>query len=233
MYKIIFSFSLVMLLSACNSDSNDATSNTDSSNTEKTRKDTTINSAERLNSAAHVPEPVTINVNTETASAKKVVAKFAGELKTKLADAIKSSGPMKALSVCNHQAPKLTAHLADVYGKQLSRVSLKYRNSNNAPDDWQRKILDDFESRHAMGEDVSKMVYAEIVENKGKRQFRFMQAIAMENTCLVCHGTKISPKLQKRITELYPKDQAVDYEYGDIRGAFVVVNNLAKQNTNP
>jgi hypothetical protein len=219
MYKIIFSFSVVIFLSACGLDSNDAMSNTGSPKIEKMANHTPINT---------LSETIAINVNTETASAEQAVAKFSGELKTKLADAIKSSGPMKALAVCNHQAPAITAHLADVYAKQLSRVSLKYRNRNNAPDDWQRKILEDFEARHAMGEEVTKMVYAEIVENKGKRQFRFMQAIAMENTCLVCHGSNISPKLQKRISELYPKDQAVDYEYGDIRGAFVVVNNLAK-----
>lgn len=123
--------------------------------------------------------------------------------------------------------------MSDVHGKQLSRVSLKYRNSNNAPEDWQRTVLEDFEARHALGEDASKMVYAEIVSNEDQRQFRFMKAIPTDNACLICHGRVIDPKLKQRITELYPNDQAVDFEYGDIRGAFVVMNNLSKAGTNP
>ena len=218
MNKILVSFALALLLSACNSDSNPETPTSSDS---KAKTDTSV--AALLDTA----KPDVVNINTETANAQIAVADFAGNLKAKLMEAMQSSGPMKALSVCNHKVPAITAHLADVYGKQLSRVSLKYRNSNNRPDDWQRTILEDFEARKALGEDANKMVYAEIVTKDNKRQFRFMQAIVTEDRCLICHGKNISPKLKKRITKLYPNDQAVDYEQGDIRGAFVVVNNLA------
>jgi len=218
MSKIILSLSFIALLSACSADSNNETP-------DSAAKPVTQTSTDLKTTTANV---AMINIQSETASAKQAIAKFAGELKTELMAAMQSSGPMKALSVCNHKAPAITAHMSDVHGKQLSRVSLKTRNSNNAPEDWQRSVLEDFEARHAMGEDASKMVYAEIVSNEGKRQFRFMKAIPTDNACLICHGRTIAPKLKQRISELYPKDQAIDFEYGDIRGAFVVVNNLAK-----
>jgi len=58
-------------------------------------------------------------------------------------------------------------------------------------------------------------------------EFRFMKAIPMAANCLQCHGTEISPAVSAKLTELYPQDKAVGYKEGDLRGAFVVVKNLA------
>jgi hypothetical protein len=201
----------VSLLSACNNETESIDDNSSSTNSVASEVST---------------KGTKVTVQTETALAKRAVSTFAGKIKENLSKAIQESGPMKALRVCNHKMPKLTAHLSDVYGKQLSRVSLKYRNPNNAPDEWQREILEDFETRKALGENVKLMAYAEIVTHQGQKQFRFMTAIPTENSCLTCHGTTLSPKLHKRINTLYPKDKAIGYEQGDIRGAFVFVNNL-------
>jgi hypothetical protein len=220
MNKSIFALTITMLLSGCNSDT--ATNNSDNPTVSNSDQTATVEKV------ADVTEQKSteITLASETANAKKATAEFAGNLKSKLMAAMKEGGPIKALGVCNSDAPKITAHLSDVYGKQLSRVSLKNRNKNNAPNEWQTKVLEDFAARKSQGADITKLSYAEIVTDKGKKQFRFMKAIPTQDACVMCHGENIPPALQKQITRLYPNDKATGFEKGDIRGAFVVVNNL-------
>jgi len=70
------------------------------------------------------------------------------------------------------------------------------------------------------------MAFAEVVEEGGKKEFRFMKAIGMppleQMPCLKCHGENIDPKVAAKLDELYPNDKARGYKVGDIRGAFTI-----------
>ena len=157
------------------------------------------------------PDP---QVATAKAAIKTLFEQLVGELKT----AMKAGGPEKAIGVCNTKAPEI-ANKINAEGKvKVSRVSLKNRNPDNAPNAWQQAVLVKFESRKAAGEDVKTMDYSEIVEN----EFRYMKAIPTNMVCLKCHGSEIDPKVAAKLDKLYPEDKARGYKQGDIRGAFYV-----------
>jgi len=130
-----------------------------------------------------------------------------------------------ALSICRIKAPELAKAISADQGMAVKRVSLKNRNPvMGVANEWQTKVLNDFETRKAADEDPATLAYAEVVDH----EFRFMKAIPTAAVCLGCHGAHLSPAVTAKLTELYPQDQAVGYKEGDLRGAFVVVKNLTK-----
>lgn len=163
------------------------------------------------------------DTNKERAmSSKKVVKEFMGQLKGELEKAMKSSGPVAAIEVCNTKAPEIAKGLSEKYGWKVARTSLKTRNTSNKPDAWETQVLQKFEQRKAAGEDVKPMAYFETVNGN----FRFMKAIPTGEVCLKCHGEKIDPKITAKLDELYPADKARGFKLGDIRGAFTITHSM-------
>jgi len=159
----------------------------------------------------------------ETRSAIKALG---SELKATLQSSMKSEGPVKAISVCNVQAPKLAQKVSTEKGMEVGRTSLKTRNPLNAPDPWELSVLEQFEHRKAEGEALKTIEYSEIVQHNGNKVFRYMKAIPTDDVCLMCHGKQIPENLSAELGKLYPDDQATGYSKGDIRGAFTVTKIL-------
>ena len=206
MKKLVITVGLAALLVACG----DKTETTQV--TTETKTVTTTQAPAPVDKAALVEQ------------AKGAVQKLGGTLKGELEAAMKAGGPVEALTVCQKRAPEIAKSVSDESGMQVSRVSLKNRNPNGAANEWQSKVLNEFDSRKAAGEDPNTLVYSDIVNN----EFRFMKAIPTGQLCLTCHGTNISPAVTAKLKELYPKDIATGYKEGDIRGAFVAVKKLAQ-----
>ena len=112
----------------------------------------------------------------------------------------------------------------------MGRTSLKPRNANNAPDDWEKKVLNAFEKSKARSKaknEVPKTLeFFEVVETDGHKKRRYMKAIGTGGVCLLCHGTNISPDVKTKLKELYPDDTATGFKIGDLRGAFSITDNL-------
>lgn len=157
-----------------------------------------------------------------TEKAKLATQALGTGLKTALEAALKTGDPVDALSICNTQALAMANKVSVEQGMQVSRVSLKNRNPNNAANAWQTEVLHDFETRKAAGEDPSNLSYSAVVGD----EFRFMKAIPTGEVCLGCHGQTISPAVSAKLAELYPQDKATGYKVGDLRGAFVAVKVL-------
>ncbi len=166
------------------------------------------------------------HLKTEVEKAKKITKAFGGALKSELKKAIKEGGLINAMNVCNTQALPITLLAGIEHDVTLSRVSLKNRSPINVPNDWQKVVLKDFDSRFAKGESVKKMAFAKIVENDGKKQFRFMKALPTGDKCLACHGAEINSEVSARLAKLYPDDKATGYLKGQVRGAIVIVKDL-------
>lgn len=156
------------------------------------------------------------------AESKATIQEFAGKLKGQLQAAMKAGGPTNAIQVCSQVAPQLAAEISEQKGWEVSRTSLKHRNPGNAPDAWEREVLEKFEERKAAGEEVKPMAFAAVVESDGKQEFRFMKAIPTGKVCLTCHGENIAPGVAAKLDELYPDDMARGFKLGDIRGAFSI-----------
>jgi hypothetical protein len=172
------------------------------------------------------PDPGAVIVSEESSRARAAIGAFASALQAELKNAMQQGGPVNAIAVCNTTAMPITAEVSSEQGLMLSRVSLKNRNPANAPNDWQKEILESFENRKAAGEELATIAWSEVAAIDGKQQFRFMKAIPTGALCLQCHGSNMSPEVSARLAELYPGDKATGYTEGDIRGAFVVTRNL-------
>jgi hypothetical protein len=203
MKKYYLYIALVVLLSACDSSDN-----------------------QQVTPESKVQEPAVVQMDKATLEeiAKEAIQALGSTLKNELETAMKSGGTINALEVCNVKAPVIAEEISWEQDVQVSRTSLKYRNPANAPNEWQTTVLEDFEAKKAVGEDPATLVYSEIVNN----EFRFMKAIPTAGLCLACHGTDISPEVTAELARLYPQDMATGFKEGDLRGAFVVVKNLAE-----
>jgi hypothetical protein len=183
------------------------------------------------------PEPESAGPSTDEAAAvqraRGMIQAFASELQTTLLAAIEAGGPSSAIAVCKVEAPAITAKQAED-GWTLARTALKLRNPDNAATAWQRAVLDDWQAqiaaRIAAGEvpDVAALDWREVIETDAGPQLRYMKAIPLGGVCLGCHGPaeQITPEVRAALAEAYPDDQAVGFEVGQLRGAFVVTGPL-------
>ncbi len=158
--------------------------------------------------------------------ANQATAEYAGALKSELKAAMHSGGALEAITICNTQAKVIGEEVSLANGVNLSRVSTRNRNPDNAPNDWQAAVLADFEARKQAGEPAGKLSWHQVAETEKGREFRYMKAIPTGGLCLQCHGTNIAPPVAEKLAELYPDDKATGFSEGDLRGAFVVTRLL-------
>ncbi|BCA80487.1 DUF3365 domain-containing protein [Desulfuromonas sp. AOP6] len=157
---------------------------------------------------------------------RAIVGAFMAELKGELESAIRTQGPVEAVAVCQRQAPAIAARLSLESGGQVARTSLRLRNPDNAPDAWERQVLERFKQLRQQGSDPMSLEYSEVVSIDGEMVLRYMKAIPTGAICLLCHGQDIDPAVQEALKRLYPQDQATGFSPGDIRGAFTVTKPL-------
>lgn len=132
-----------------------------------------------------------------------------------------AGGAEQGVQVCSQVAQSLTREIAAEHGVSMRRVSLKNRNPRNAPDAWERQVLQRWERDYKSGKPMQEV--GEWRTENGQRVFRYMRPIMLAKPlCLECHGTQIKPEVRRLIRERYPNDKATGYKQGDLRGAFSV-----------
>ena len=151
---------------------------------------------------------------------RALVQSFGARLKRELKQGLEQGGPVAAIQVCKDVAPQIASELSRHSGARVMRTSVRYRNPGNAPEDWQARVLSDFEARARGAEDAAPLEYF-VRESNGAT--RYMSAIRVDAVCLACHGDVLAPALQERIDAEYPHDRATGYVAGQLRGAFSVV----------
>ena len=165
--------------------------------------------------------------DAEVNASRETVQEFMQTLKKELQAAMQEGGPVNAVSVCNLTAPAIASTYSVRNGWDVGRTSLKLRNPDNAPDAWERSVLEDFETRKLAGEDPARMEFYEVVRENGVTELRYMKAIPTAGLCLACHGEQVDSITKARLETLYPEDQALGYQAGDIRGAFTITQPLS------
>lgn len=181
-----------------------------------------------LVTVALIHTPVWAQDDTEVRleQAREAVQHFSESLKTELKTAVEEGGPIHAIDVCHQRAPEIAEEISTRTGIQTGRTSLQLRNPDNAPDDWERGVLNAFEERLAEGEDPKTMEHYEVREENGDRQIRYMRAIPAGELCMTCHGTEVRYDVEQALLRKYPDDQATGYSEGQIRGAFTLVQPM-------
>jgi hypothetical protein len=162
---------------------------------------------------------------TDLQAAEEATAALGASLKAELVQAMKAGGPLAAIEVCHLKAADISEVVTVETGMQVSRVSLKNRSPGNAPNDWQKAVLADFEARKQAGEAPGSINWHENPSAENGGEFRYMKAIPTAAVCLACHGEAVAQPVAEKIAALYPDDQATGYRSGELRGAFVVTRS--------
>lgn len=151
-------------------------------------------------------------------------AKISGQSQAVLAGVlqqkIQSAGFEHAVNFCNVNARAIADSLSLEYNATVRRTSFRVRNPQNEPDSLDREMLRKFEYAF---ENDEKPVQSVIQDEQGN--YRYYNPILIAPVCLNCHGMpgeELSADLHALILEKYPEDDAVEYELGDLRGAWVV-----------
>jgi hypothetical protein len=176
-----------------------------------------------LSTRAASAEPT---VADRAAQSRKAVQNFADRLKGELVAAMKAGGPEAAIGVCFLTAPAIAKDVSQATGWSVGRTALKVRNPMNAPDAWERAVLEDFVIRAKKGSDLKALEHYEVTTHEDKRVFRYMKAIPTGKVCLTCHGSNLNAGLYEKIKEYYQDDQATGFKLGELRGAFTIIQPI-------
>lgn len=150
---------------------------------------------------------------------KEIIVKTGETLTKELKTKISEGGAEAAINYCNVAALPLTDSIANLYDVKLRRVSDKIRNPANAPDSLEKQVIRDYKASLIAGEPIQ----AKVISENGN--IRFMAPIILNDLCLKCHGTadeNISSNDLSIILMKYPKDLAVNYKVGELRGIWSV-----------
>lgn len=166
------------------------------------------------------------DIDSRIAASNAAIQSFASSLQTELMTAMQQGGPTEAINVCQQRAPAIAAEIAAETGWAVGRTSLGFRNPGNAPDEWERNVLEGFDNAVARGEPASALSHHEVIENDSGKHFRFMRAIPTAGLCLTCHGSELPNEVTFALERLYPDDRATGYSEGQVRGAFSIIQRM-------
>ncbi|MFA0961791.1 DUF3365 domain-containing protein [Roseivirga sp. BDSF3-8] len=142
------------------------------------------------------------------------------ELIATLQLAIEAHGVPGAVTFCNVEALSLMDSLSTATKSRIRRVSQRYRNPKDEPNELEANLLDAYaysvEQNEAPGDNIQMLDNGKILYTK--------PILLGAELCLNCHGTKseISPETQSQINELYPQDKATGYQIGQLRGMWSI-----------
>ena len=153
---------------------------------------------------------------------------FMKSLKGILIKQIQTKGVLQAVSVCSDTAQVLTNNFGLQKGVFIRRVSLRNRNENNYPDDFEKMVLNKFELLKQNNELDNKTEHIETVKEGEYTYVRYLKPILIQAECLNCHGNPndMMTDVKDLIMQKYPQDKAVGYSIGDLRGAVSVKKAL-------
>jgi hypothetical protein len=141
-------------------------------------------------------------------------------LSSALLSAIESQGIPHALKFCNLQAIPLTDSLAEAYKVEVSRVSIKNRNTLNMADSLDLVFLELMQQNLILHKKTSDTIVMSV-----DGALTYMSPIIIAPPCLQCHGmpeTDIKSQNLSLIKTLYPDDKAIGYQLGELRGMWKI-----------
>jgi hypothetical protein len=154
--------------------------------------------------------------------ARRVSNQLADKVRGLLFQEIEKGGFPSAIRVCSETAQEITRQFNTQTGHHVRRISLKYRNRKNIPDAYEQRKLEEFNVLNQKKELSNE--YSEVVEEQGKKYFRYLRPLIVGPICLNCHGPKenIPQEVKAILAERYPDDRATGFHMGDVRGAITV-----------
>lgn len=153
---------------------------------------------------------------------KHAIRRFTSVLKHTLKKEMNKGSVSNAIAACHSGTEKINKQLSAQSGWNITRTALKFRSPKNVPDEWEEKVLQNFEKSKRAGASIKQLEFSEIIKKDTQFVFRYMKAIPTSGLCLNCHGEKLSVAVKDKLKQLYPEDKAIGFKEGDIRGAFSI-----------
>lgn len=154
--------------------------------------------------------------------ARKVSNELAESVRGLLLKEIEKGGFSSAIRVCSELAQEITNQLSSRTALYIRRVSLRYRNPKNVPDDYERRKLEEFDRLNR--EKKLSNEYFEVVKEEGKEYLRYFRPLITAPLCITCHGPEenIPSEVKSILSKKYPDDRATGFLVGGLRGAISV-----------
>ncbi|TWU41577.1 hypothetical protein Q31b_30280 [Novipirellula aureliae] len=132
-------------------------------------------------------------------------------LSERLMEAMMTQGPAQAIAVCQKEATQIANEVGDEHKLSIGRLGVRLRNPENTGPAWAAALIE------AKSE-------TPVFTTLSNGNAAALLPIKLQSQCLMCHGPseQISPDIQSQLAELYPGDQAVGFNEGELRGWFWV-----------
>lgn len=150
----------------------------------------------------------------------KYIKILGGALKGELQTHMKADKTgLSAMGFCTAKADDITNEVNSKLPKYASvrRTALKTRNPNNAADALDQKVMAEYEASI----EAKTFLPADIKVVEEGDTTRVYKPLVTQGVCLKCHGSGISQEIQDEIKTHYPKDQALGFKEGSLRGMIV------------
>lgn len=157
----------------------------------------------------------------------KYIKMLGKELKSNLVAHMKADPTgVEAMGFCTGKAESITTEINGKLpeGVSVRRTSLKTRSEKNSPDVTDIKVMEAYNNKIKEGKFDPKDIQVVELENS----HRVYKPLLIKKACMKCHGDEknISPQIKSLISKVYPKDMAVNFKEGDLRG--VIVSEMKK-----
>lgn len=172
---------------------------------------------------SNAPPPVQDSrIEPALREARQVASELADKVRGLLFQELEKGGYVGAVRVCSEVAQDIPREFTARTGHYVRRVSLRYRNPKDIPDEYERQKLGEFDRLNR--EKKLENDYYEVVAEPGRHYLRYLKPLIAGPMCLTCHGEKenIPPEVRAILAEKYPDDRATGYHTGDVRGAISV-----------
>ena len=203
--KYISFFFIVLLLTACDDKPAD-TSNEDFKDEMKSRELKKISDGQIIEAALK-------RGNMIADTAQKLLS---STLKAKLTE----DGVQGAIEFCNLNAYDLIKSLEEDHNVEIKRASLKARNPKDHPTDLEEQLLEAYQ--YQVENDDKLMANIQ----RDEKYLLFTRPIVIKDAlCLKCHGKPgeyLKTEDYKLIKSLYPQDNAINHQMGDLRGIWSI-----------
>jgi len=145
-----------------------------------------------------------------------IVASMQDALLRELTNALNQGGPTFAIQSCHIDVIGAIRRIEGREGIAAGRTSDRLRNPTNAPSAWAAPLVAAHAGHSAREVDGFVLDRGDTVG--------VLRPIAQRSMCASCHGPaeKLDPGVFAALRERYPKDRAVGFKEGEIRGWFWV-----------
>jgi hypothetical protein len=155
------------------------------------------------------------------ATGKKITMESFAALSGEVMKAIQEGGVQHAVDYCHLQASPIIDSLSNTYKVRISRISDRYRNPANKPDDLDLLVMDSY--RKHLLEGMELQPHLEITADD---IIYYSPILIISPACLHCHGEPGLTMQQENydfIRSKYPGDSAINYRMKELRGAWKIV----------